>query len=65
MGPEEKHEDVRSVRGARGRDHRREVEGMETVRIDFDARYPPFETTTAHSQLVGFDTDLTGQAPRA
>jgi ABC-type amino acid transport substrate-binding protein len=38
---------------------------METVRIDFDARYPPFETTTAHGQLVGFDTDLTGQAPRA
>jgi hypothetical protein len=52
------------VRGDRGHDHRRNAEGTETVRIGFDARYPPFEATAAQGQFVGCDTDLTGQAPK-
>jgi hypothetical protein len=47
------------VRGDRGHDHRRNAEGTETVRIGFDARYPPFEATAAQGQFVGCDTDLT------
>ena len=36
-----------------------------TVRIGVDASYPPFESTAASGQVVGFDVDLTKALSRA